>query len=94
MSTYYSTSFSSKNIQFIHRAIIAKALKDGDTVTEIAKELHFSRQAIHSEIKRGTFDKLTSELDMVKVYDPYKAEYAHLSSQQFKGRLLMYIIKK
>ena len=87
MSTYYSTSFSSKNIQFIHRAIIAKALKDGDTVSEIAKELHFSRQAIHSEIKRGTFDKLTSELDMVKVYDPYKAEYAHLSSQQFKGRL-------
>ena len=46
MTNYYSTTLDSKNIQFIHRGIIAKALKDGDTKTAIAKELGFSRQTI------------------------------------------------
>ena len=54
MTNYYFTTLDSKNIHFIHRSIIAKALKDGDSKTTIAKELGFSRQAIHNEIKKAT----------------------------------------
>ncbi len=56
MTNYYFNILDSKNIEFIQRGIIAKALKDGDSITSIAKELGFSRQAIHNEIKHGTIE--------------------------------------
>lgn len=56
MFCYYSTTIDSKNIQFLHRAIISKALNDNVPITKIAKELGFSRQTIHNEIARGTIE--------------------------------------
>ena len=87
MTNYYSTTLDSKNIQFIHRGIIAKALKDGDTKTAIAKELGFSRQTIHNEINRGTIKQLDTNLNEYFVYDPYAAQYAHEQAASWKGRL-------
>lgn len=87
MTHYYSTTLDSRNIQYIHRGIIAKALKDGDTKTTIAKELGFSRQAIHNEIKRGTIEQIDTYLNKFYVYDPYAAQYAHEQAQHWKGRL-------
>lgn len=87
MTNYYSTTLDSKNIQFIHRGIIAKALKDGDSKTTIAKELGFSRQSIHNEIKRGTIEQLDTYLNKLHIYDPYAAQYAHEQAAHWKGRL-------
>lgn len=87
MTYYYSTTLDSKNIQFLHRCMIAKALNDGDSKTTIAKELGFSRQAIHEEIKRGTVEHMDTNLKVSLVYDPYAAEYKHNESSHFKGRL-------
>lgn len=87
MSTYYSTTLDSKNIQFIHRSIISKALNDGDSKTKIAKELGFSRQSIHNEISRGTILHTKTDLTTEYVYDPYAAQYAHESASHWKGRL-------
>ncbi len=78
MTNYYSTTLDSKNIQFIQRGVIAKALKDGDSITSIAKELGFSRQAIHNEIKRGTIEQRKSDLTTYTIYDPYAAQYAQV----------------
>lgn len=87
MSTYYSTTLDSKNIQFLHRSIIAKALNDGDSKTTIAKELGFSRQTIHKEISRGTIEHMKSDLSIELVYDPYAAQYKHKEASHRKGRL-------
>ena len=87
MTNYYSTTIDSKNIEFLHRSIIAKALNDGDSKTTIAKELHFSRQAIHNEISRGTINIKKSDLTMERVYDPYAAQYKHEQASHWKGRL-------
>ena len=87
MSTYYSTTLDSKNIQFLHRSIIAKALNDGDSKTTIAKELGFSRQAIHNEISRGTVEHMKTDLTIEHVYDPYAAQYKHDEAAHWKGRL-------
>ena len=35
MSCYYSTTINSKNIQFLHRAIIAKGLNDNDNINKL-----------------------------------------------------------
>jgi len=87
MTNYYSTTLDSKNIQFIQRGVIAKALKDGDSITSIAKELGFSRQAIHYEIKRGTIEQKRSDLTTYTIYDPYAAQYSHDQAASWKGRL-------
>lgn len=87
MSTYYSTTIDSKNIQFIHRSIIAKALNDGDSKTLIAKELGFSRQTIHNEVARGTIEHMKTDLTIEYVYDPYRAQYMHNEAIHWKGRL-------
>lgn len=87
MSNYYSTTLESRNIQFIHRSIIAKALNDGDSKTLIAKELGFSRQAIHNEITRGTVEHMKTDLTIEYVYDPYHAQYMHNEAVHWKGRL-------
>ena len=87
MSNYYSTTIDSRNIQFLHRAIIAKALADKDSKTTIAKELGFSRQAIHNEIARGTIEHMKSDLTVEYVYDPYAAQYKHDDASHWKGRL-------
>lgn len=73
MSCYYSTTIDSKNIQFLHRAIISKALNDNVPITKIAKELGFSRQTIHNEIARGTIEHKKTDLTIEYVYDPYAA---------------------
>ena len=87
MSDYYSTTIQSKNIEFIHRCIISKALNDGDSKSLIAKELGFSRQTIHNEIQRGTIQHMNSDLTIHYVYDPYAAEYKHKEASSWKGRL-------
>lgn len=87
MTNYYSTTLDSKNIQFIQRGVIAKALKDGDSITSIAKELGFSRQTIHNEIKRGTIEQRKSDLTTYTIYDPYAAQYAHEQAASWKGRM-------
>lgn len=87
MTDYYSIINQSKNIEAFHRVLIAKAISNHDSITTIAKELHFSRQAIHNEIKRGTIEQMNSNLTMRIVYDPYAAEYKHQASQSYKGRL-------
>ena len=87
MSIYYSTTIDSKNIQFLHRSIIAKALHDGDSKTTIAKELGFSRQAIHNEISRGTVEYLKTDLTTEYVYDSYCAQYKHNEAVHWKGKL-------
>ena len=87
MSNYYSTTLESRNIQFIHRSIIAKALNDGDSKAEIAKELGFSRQAIHNEIARGTIEHMKTDLTIEYVYDPYSSQYVHEEAAHWKGRL-------
>ena len=96
MSTYYSTTLDSKNIHFLHRSIIAKALNDGDSKTTIAKELGFSRQTIHNEIARGTVEHMKTDLTVEHmktdltveyVYDPYAAQYKHNETAHWKGRL-------
>ncbi len=56
MSCYYSTTINSKNIQFLHRAIISKALNDNVPITKIAKKFGLSGQTIHNEIVRGTIE--------------------------------------
>ena len=87
MTSYYSTTIESKNIGFLHRSIIAKALHDGDSKTTIAKELGFSRQAIHNEIMRGTIEHLKTDLTKEYVYDPYAAQYRHEEASHWKGRM-------
>lgn len=87
MSTYYSTTIDSKNIQFLHRAIIAKALNDNVSITAIAKELGFSRQTIHNEISRGTVEHMKTDLTIEYVYDPYAAQLNHDEASHWKGRL-------
>lgn len=87
MSNYYSTTIQSKNIEFIHRSIIAKALHDKDSISQIAKELGFSRQAIYNEIKRGTIEHMKSDLTIELVYDPYAAQYVHEQASSWKGRM-------
>lgn len=87
MSNYYSTTIQSKNIEFIHRPIIAKALHDKDSISQIAKELGFSRQAIYNEIKRGTIEHMKSDLTIELVYDPYAAQYMHEQASSWKGRM-------
>ena len=76
-----------KNIQFLHRAIIAKALADKDSKTTIAKELGFSRQAIHNEIARGTIEHKKTDLTVEYVYDPYAAQYKHDDASHWICRL-------
>ena len=87
MTNYYFTTKQTKNIEFIHRAIISKAIKDKDSITTIAKELGFSRQAIHNEIKRGTIEHRNSDYTTSLIYDPYAAQYAHQQAASWKGRL-------
>ena len=67
MSCYYSTTINSKNIQFLHRAIIAKVLNDNVSITKIAKKFGFS---IHNEIARGTIEHKKTDLTIEYVYDP------------------------
>lgn len=70
MSCYYSTTtINSKNIQFLHRAIIAKVLNDNVPITKIAKKFGFSRQTIHNEIARGTIEHKKTNLTIEYVYD-------------------------
>lgn len=69
MSCYYSTTINSKNIQFLHRAIIAKVLNDNVSITKIAKKFGFSRQTIHNEIARGTIEHKKTDLTIEYVYD-------------------------
>lgn len=87
MSNTYYTISDSKNILFFHRSIIAKALNDGDSKATIAKELGFSRQAIHNEIARGTIKHMKSDLTFEYIYDPYAAQYKHNEASHWKGRL-------
>lgn len=87
MSTYYSTTIDSKNILFLHRAIIAKALNDNVPITKIAEELGFSRQTIHNEIARGTIEHKKTDLTIEYVYDPYAAQLRHEEASHWKGRL-------
>lgn len=77
MLDYYSTTIQSKNIEFIHRSIIVKALNDKDSITQIAKELGFSRQTIHNEIKRGTIKHIKTDLTIESVENPYAVQYQH-----------------
>lgn len=70
MSCDYSTTINSKNIQFLHRAIIAKGLNDNVSITKIAKKFGFSRQTIHNEIARGTIEHKKIDLTIEYVYDP------------------------
>ena len=88
MTNYYSTTLDSKNIQQIHRGAIAMALKKGDSVSEIARNLGFSRQSIHNEIKRGTVQKLDSLYNTYTTYDAYKAQSNADRCSHYKGRLL------
>jgi hypothetical protein len=77
MSCYYSTTIDSKNIQFLHRAIIAKSLNDNVPITKIAKELRFSRQTIHNKLACGTIEHKKTDLTIEYVYDPYSAQLRH-----------------
>lgn len=76
-----------KNIQFLHRAIIAKSLNDNVPITKIAKELRFSRQTIHNEIARGTIEHKKTDLTIEYVYDPYAAQSKCEEASHWKGRL-------
>ncbi len=76
-----------KNIQFLHRAIIAKSLNDNVPITKIAKELRFSRQTIHNEISCGTIEHKKTDLTIEYVYDPYAAQLKCEEASHWKGRL-------
>ena len=87
MDTNYITTNQSKTLDITFRIAIAAGLKHKDPITTIAKELGFSRQTIHNEINRGMMDYRTSNLDDIKVYDPWKAQEVHNQSASYKGRM-------
>lgn len=87
MDSNYNNTIQSKTIDQIHRIIISKALSQKDNVTTIAKELGFSRQSIHKEIKRGTIIKRSSDWTETSYYDHYAAQYKHIQALSNRGRL-------
>lgn len=89
MTSYYSTTINKKNIDVICRVAISEGLKRKDSITEIARNLKFSRQAIHNEIRRGTIEQVKTDLTVYKKYDIYAAQYAHENAQANKGRLTL-----
>lgn len=87
MDSNYNNIIEAKTIAPIHRIIISKALNQKDSITTIAKELGFSRQTIHKEIKRGTIKKRNYDWTETVCYDLYAAQYAYDSSICNRGRL-------
>lgn len=87
MDIIYNSILESKSIGFAQRIAIFLGLKRNDTITNIARELNFSRQAIHAEIKRGTIKQLKSSLEEFTTYDVYAAEYANERNLSRRGRL-------
>lgn len=78
---------NSKRIDILTRVAISYGLKNNDSVASIAKELHFSRQAIYKEIKRGTITKRNSDLSESTYYDIYAAQMKYNTAAANKGRL-------
>ena len=87
MNTTYNKIIESKNIKFLHRIAISKALSNKDSISTTSKELNFTRKTIYSEIKRGTMEKINSDLTTKTVYDVYKAEGLYRNSLSKRGRL-------
>ena len=75
MNTTYTNILNTKTLGILHRIAISKGLNDGDKISCIAKEFNFSRQTIHSEIKRGTIKQRNTLLEEFEVYDAYAAQY-------------------
>ncbi len=87
MDTNYTNILQSKNLSFLHRLAIAKALDDKDSITTISKELNFTRKTIYDEIKRGKSEKLDTDLNKYIFYDIYKAQMIYDNSLSNRGRL-------
>lgn len=87
MDTNYNIISQSKTLDYIHRVIISKALNDKEPITTIARELKFSRQTIHKEIKRGTVIHRNSDLTEQYVYDFYAGQHNHETALSLRGRL-------
>lgn len=87
MDSTYNNIIQSKTIDQMHRIIISKALSQKDSITTIAKELGFSRQSIHKEIKRGTIIKRNYDWSETSYYDHYAAQYKHNQALSNRGRL-------
>ncbi len=76
-----------KRIDFALRIAISEGLKHKDSITFIAKQLGFSRQAIYDELARGTREHMNYDLSITTFYDPYAAEYYHQKCSSFAGRI-------
>lgn len=87
MDTNYINILESKTLGQIHRFAISAALNRKESITNIAKELGFTRKTIHNEINRGTITQRRSDLTEYKIYDIYAATYAYERSLSFRGRL-------
>lgn len=87
MDSNYNNIIQSKTIDQMHRIIISKALAADDSISTIARELGFSRQSIHKEIKRGTIIKRNSDWSESTYYDHYAAQYKYVQSLSTRGRL-------
>lgn len=87
MTNYYNSTLETRFLTFPQKYAIYLGLQRKDSITTIAKELGFSRQTIHSEIKRGTVEHLNPDLSTSLVYDIYASEYKHEEAIKWKGRL-------
>ena len=87
MDTTYNNIIESKSIKFLHRVAISKGLSNKDSITTISKELNFTRKTIYDEIKRGTMEKMNTDLTTITVYDVYKADHLSRNSLSNRGRL-------
>lgn len=68
------------------RYTIEVLLKEGYTQREIAKKLGRHYNTIYNEIKRGTIQKLDSELVSYSAYDAYRGQSVNVERGHNKGR--------
>lgn len=87
MNTTYTNILESNYLGILHRMAVAKGLNNKDSISFIAKQIGFSRQTIHKEIKRGTIKQRNTYLEEFDVYDPFAAQYKYNESISFRGRL-------
>lgn len=87
MNTTYTNILESKTLGILQRVAISKALDQKESITTISKELNFSRQTIHKEIKRGTVTHRDSQLVDSLVYDAYASQLQYENALSRRGRL-------
>ncbi len=70
---------------FTERLQIESMLKAGYKKGQIAKRLGVHRNSISNELKRGTYTRLTSDLEKVRAYSPDIAEQRYRANLAAKG---------